>query len=78
MSDFYLSEYDRNFFAENGYLIGPIIWDASKLSQVLFELEEVRQGRYETGKKPSVVGWDLKRGSFATLFASNALRDMMC
>ena len=39
-------------FAEDGYWLGPQIFDAAQTEELAYAVDEVNAGRYETGREP--------------------------
>jgi ectoine hydroxylase-related dioxygenase (phytanoyl-CoA dioxygenase family) len=57
MVETHVTDADVTAFRENGYWVGPRLWDADQLSGIRGSVERILAGDYATGVAPSVVGW---------------------
>ena len=52
-----ISEEARSRFAEDGYWLGPQLFDAGQREALAYAVDEVNAGRYETGREPMARFW---------------------
>lgn len=52
-----ISEEARSRFEEDGYWLGPQLFDAGQREALAYAVDEVNAGRYETGREPMACFW---------------------
>lgn len=52
-----INEEARSRFEEDGYWLGPKLFDAGQREALAYAVDEVNAGRYETGREPMARFW---------------------
>ena len=52
-----VDEQARTRFREDGYWLGPEVFDAAQREELAYAVDEVNAGRYETGREPLARFW---------------------
>ena len=57
VAEIMVDEQARTRFAEDGYWLGPELFDAHQREELAYAVDEVNAGRYESGREPLARFW---------------------